>query len=128
MVVVEVLYTVLLEAGFDAGVGTPCTSGELGVLSAGAAVVTGAGLLVPADVDDADNWTCVSGRSVEGSGAVVLEDALDCGASAVVAALSTPDVDSTVLAGGTCVVGAVSTADAVLAAAVVAVDGSLVAW
>ena len=35
---------------------------------------------------------------------------------------------STVLVGGACVVGAVSTADAVLAAAVVAVDGSLEAW
>ena len=86
MVVVEVLYTVLLEAGFDAGVGTPCTSDELGVLSAGAAVVAGAGLVSEA-VEDADNWTCVSGRSVEGSGAVLLEDALDCGAASVVAAL-----------------------------------------
>lgn len=127
MVVVEVVYTVLLEAGFDAGAGTPCTSDELGVLSAGAAVVAGAGLVSEA-VEDVDNWTCVSGRSVEGSGAVVLEEALDCGAAAVVAALSTSDVDSTVLVGGTCVVGAVSTADAVLAAAVVAVDGSLEAW
>ena len=78
IVVVEVVYTVLLEAGLDAGTGTPCTSDE-------GAVVAGAGPVPVAVDEDAEDWTCVSGKSVEGSGAAVLEEALECGAAAVVA-------------------------------------------
>ena len=74
---VEVVYTVLLEAGLDAGAGTPCTSEG--------AVVAGAGLVSEAVDEDAEDWTCVSGKSVEGSGAAVLDEALECGAAAVVA-------------------------------------------